>query len=52
MEPRILKRSDKVRNYFPKYGIENFLITKSEDVSYLTGLSGDDSAVLITAEKK
>ena len=52
MEPRILKRSDKVRNYFPKYGIENFLITKSEDVSYLTGLSGDDCAVLITADKK
>ena len=52
MEARILKRSDRVREYFSKYKIENFFVTKSEDVSYLTGLSGDDCAVLITPEKK
>lgn len=52
MEARILKRSDRVREYFSKYGIENFLITKSEDVAYLTGLAGDDCAVLITEDKK
>ncbi|MGP1569680.1 MAG: aminopeptidase P family protein [Eubacteriales bacterium] len=52
MEARILKRSDRVREYFSKYNIENFLITKSEDVSYLTGLAGEDCAVLITSDKK
>lgn len=45
------KRCKKVREKFDDYKIENFLITKPEDVRYLTELAGEDCAVLITRDK-
>lgn len=52
MEKRIVNRSEKLRSYFSKYNIDCMFVNKSEDVSYLTGLSGEDCALLITSDKK
>lgn len=52
MEKRIAQRSEKAVAAFKEYGINSLLLTKAEDVRYITGIPGEECYVLLTENKK
>ncbi|QHI73582.1 M24 family metallopeptidase [Aminipila terrae] len=52
MEDRIKKRGDSAVKKFNQYGITALLLTKEADIHYMTGIPGDDCALLITENKR
>ena len=47
---RFAKRRDKLRRLLRKHGVDALLVTNFTNVSYLTGFTGDDSYLLISAQ--
>ncbi len=48
---RFAKRQDKLRSQLRKTKLESLLITSATNVGYLTGFTGDDSYLLLSADR-
>ncbi|MEX2114230.1 MAG: aminopeptidase P family N-terminal domain-containing protein, partial [Pirellulales bacterium] len=49
---RFAARREKLRRSFRKAGVDALLVTNFTNVTYLTGFSGDDSYLLVTAKNE
>lgn len=52
MEKRFLDRSKRIVEKFDEFNIDGLLLTKKQDIRYVTGIPGDDCIVLITRDRK